>query len=322
MGRTRPVRSLLASDALLDYVRDSYGLPAARDCVLLRSLVNDVYRVATPEGEWILKVYNHQGRSVDEVTWEADLIAHLLRSGLPTAPVVPLAGGSMVGVVRAPEGDRAAVLFETAAGTRPRPPFGPGLKRRYGRLTARLHRATEGFRSAHSRTPTTLDRLFGRALPPALQALDHRPGAKDREFIVELAGLARRRLERLTAAGLDWGVCQGDVSLDNVHELADDGLLVYDFDAAAEGWRAADLWGPRLGTHWRDFLTGYREVRELGDRELEAVDWMVVPQVLDNLRFHLVDLARWRGEQEADGRLDESLATLRRWAEGVLAGYG
>ena len=44
----RTLRSILCTDTLLDHVRNNYAaLAEARDCVLLRSLNNDVYRIDT-----------------------------------------------------------------------------------------------------------------------------------------------------------------------------------------------------------------------------------------------------------------------------------
>lgn len=56
--------------------------------------------------------------------------------------------------------------------------------------------------------------------------------------VVSLAdgSLAGNKLNQY-AGRLSWGVCHGDVSLDNVL-LTSEGLALHDFDLSAEGWRA------------------------------------------------------------------------------------
>ncbi|WP_020580408.1 phosphotransferase [Actinopolymorpha alba] len=54
-------------------------------CVLVRSLVNDVYEVTTGQGRYVLKVYRHDHRSAEEVTWELECATHLAMCGLPVA---------------------------------------------------------------------------------------------------------------------------------------------------------------------------------------------------------------------------------------------
>jgi hypothetical protein len=60
-------------------------------------------------------------------------------------------------------------------------------------------------------------------------------------------------------------------------------------------------------------------VRPVDGHELEAIDWMVVPQIIANMEFTLGWLPAWRGQLEVPGgALDRDLTTLRRWARDVL----
>jgi Ser/Thr protein kinase RdoA (MazF antagonist) len=73
-----------------------YGL-TVRSCVLLRSLANEVYQVAADDRGYAFKLYRHGGRSVGEVAWEQDLVAHVISRGVPCAAPVPLPDGSLWG---------------------------------------------------------------------------------------------------------------------------------------------------------------------------------------------------------------------------------
>lgn len=131
------LRSLLDPAALLALISRDYRLTGLERVVLLRSLVNDVYRVDTTDRTYVLKVYRSGWRSPDEVAWEVDLIAHLHRAGVAVSPPVARTDGDPIGVIDAPEGPRPAMLSEFTAGSDPPQPFTGPLYRDFGRRTGR-----------------------------------------------------------------------------------------------------------------------------------------------------------------------------------------
>lgn len=70
-------------------------------CVLLRSLVNDVYRVATPAGPRVLKLYR---TGYAAASWEVELAA---RVGAGVAQGIPLRDGRLSGELASAEGPRS-----------------------------------------------------------------------------------------------------------------------------------------------------------------------------------------------------------------------
>lgn len=151
-------RSLATSESLTDLVRRSYGLDV-RSCVLVRTLVNDVYEVGAAGQRCVLKVYRAGGWSTDEVCWEQELAVHLGARGVPVAPAVPLSDGRLAGELAAPEGPRPFALTAYVEGEKPRPPLDDELYRDFGELAASFHRAADAFASAYRRRPFDLDRL-------------------------------------------------------------------------------------------------------------------------------------------------------------------
>lgn len=154
--QTRPgggvtwLRSLPSPDALADLVSGAYALDVT-SCVLVRSLVNDVYRVTTPRGRFALKVYRHDGRSLEEVGWEQDLANHVHAQGLRVAVPVPLAEGRAAGEIAYPEGSRPFTLYTWVTGRKPQPPVTNELFHQFGDVIARFHTAADSFCSAHGR---------------------------------------------------------------------------------------------------------------------------------------------------------------------------
>jgi Ser/Thr protein kinase RdoA (MazF antagonist) len=324
------LRSLIAPSALSDLLRASHGLDAA-DCVLIRSFVNDVYQVRVTTADrtdaYALKVYQSGRWSPDEVRWELELVGHVAEAGVPVPRIVPLVDGAPCGILDAAEGPRVYALTEFVAGRKPEPPFDDALYRQFGALIAAFHTSTDGFASRYPRRPSDLATLLDRPIERVSAALIDRPD--DRRLVLDLGAEARSRLTDASAAGLEYGICHGDVSLDNVFLgpdgpgpslSASPGLSLHDFDSAAPGWRAADLTGVSLTSHFEAFVTGYRTVRPLDDADLAAVPWFTVAGLIENLAFHLVDKPAYRGtESLAEGWVEDGLTELREFGASLSA---
>jgi Ser/Thr protein kinase RdoA (MazF antagonist) len=300
------VRSVPHPEAVAELVQEVYALPV-RGCTLIRSLVNDVYEVVTAERRYVCKVYaaGDHSWSTAEVIWEQELAAYLSGRGVPVPPVVPLASGELVGELSAPEGRRPYVLSGYVEGEKPTVAVDDQLYRAFGRLIARFHQIGDGFSSSRPRRPLDARMTLWEPLESVLPVLADRPD--DARLLRDIAEDAVRHLP----ADLDWGVRHGDVTLDNLR-LTADGLVLYDFDCAALGWRVADLTGVAATEHWPAFRDGYREIRPLPDSELAALPWLSLVERIANLFFHLVRRPRWQGiESRGDGEVDRELGALR-----------
>jgi Ser/Thr protein kinase RdoA (MazF antagonist) len=293
------LRSLPTAEAVGALVGARYGLKV-RSCVLLRSLVNEVYRIDTDDRRYALKLYRHGRWSTDEVAWEQDLVAYVIADGVACAAPVPMLDGSLCGELEAPEGARPFALTGYVEGTKPRQPTSDELYRDFGRLIGRFHAAGASFRSSHPRRAFDL----GHALDQPLRAIaPHLAGHTDR-----VTALADRARQELSTRELSLGIRHGDVTLDNVHRTGR-GLVLHDFDLAGPGWLAADLTGVHATQHWHAFAAGYSAVHALPD--LSILPWLEVCALISNLRFHLVEKPQYRGlESLAEGWVDRELARI------------
>jgi Ser/Thr protein kinase RdoA (MazF antagonist) len=309
------LHSIPTAEGIADLVRRRYDMDVAA-CVLVRSFVNEVYEVRTPRRRrFVLKLYRHDGWTVDEVSWEAELVDHLVANSIPVAPVVSMTSDQAVGQLAAPEGVRPFLLSEYVEGRKPEKPFDDDLYRSYGRLIARIHEAGDTFRTDQYRRPFGLVARLDEPLARVLAALTHQP--ENQRLVEDLGVAARQRLTEL-ADQMDWGVSHGDVTMDNVHRT-DTGLVIHDFDLAHVGWRVADLTNC-LATPFADaFLTGYTEIRAVGTADTEALPWLRVVESIRNLAFHLTDKAAWRGtESLGEGWVENGLVDLRVSADQLL----
>ncbi|MEU0555984.1 phosphotransferase [Dactylosporangium sp. NPDC006015] len=286
----RWVRSLAAAESVALVVGGRCGLRVT-GCELVRSLVNDVYRVDVEGGlVYACKVYA-AGKA--HVAWEQDLAVHLAEAGVTEAVPVPMEDGALVGEIEAPEGVRQFTVTVWMRGGKPRPPWSGELFFRYGAALARFHEAADGFDSTHP--ARTYDPV--RTLDDALSYIGD-------PMVHEIAERVRPLLDGIG----DVGVRHGDASLDNVH-LTDDGrMLWHDFDLAAVGPRGADLTGAYASGHWPAFEAGYASRR----RTTGDVRALRVVELVRNIAWHLRDKVELRGtESTAEGWVERELQSLR-----------
>jgi Ser/Thr protein kinase RdoA (MazF antagonist) len=285
------LRSIVDPAPLAALAAQEYGLEVT-GCVLLRSLVNDVYRLDTPSGPRALKLYRTGHESAG---WEVELAAHV---GAGVAQGVPLKDGRPAGHLPAAEGPRAFTLWEWVPGSRPPKPRTDELYHRFGVATAAFHEASTGFPGPPAFDVSTLvDEVLARVPAPA-----------DRSLIAELAAEAHRRVR---AADLERGICHGDVTLDNIH-VDGDRITFFDLDRAAVGYRAADLSPVAATPQWPAFLAGYRTVRPFRAADEAALPWLDILLRIDYLHFHLYAKPAIRGtESLGEGWVEENLTTLR-----------
>ena len=297
------VRSVPSVAAVSHLVEDEYGVPVTQ-AVLVRSFNNDVYRVQAGGRSYALKVYGVGRWAADEVRWEQQLVRHLANSGMPVAADVALSDGDTVGVLDAPEGRRPFAMAEWVPGAKPQAPYTDGLYRDVGGTLARLHAAVDSFCSSHPRRTVRT----GAEVREVSDVLD--PGSFLQRLVQRTGAEAQGQLTRLSEQGLRWGIRHGDPTLDNLH-VSDSELYFYDFDLAGPGWQVGDLTGA-LSTEFADaFLAGYTAVRRLPPVELEALPWLRIMEIIENLHFHLIRKPAMQGTASlAEGWVERGFESL------------
>jgi len=282
MGEYFPsVNSTLSANALLSEVLPVFRVAPATSCRLLYIGVNDSYLVTTTDAKrYVLRVYRAGLRTLDNVLYELEALLHLQSNGVPVSIPIQLENGEYVYSLQAAEAERYVVLFTHANGQEPK--YADRAEAvQYGRTVARMHEASQDFKSVHSRSALDVEHLLFSSLKTIEPFLAGRP--QDQEYLSNLSGRLVGLLEALPVTKLEKGFCHGDLHGRNAN-IDDNGTLTfYDFDCCGIGWRAYDVavfrWSAILhGTEkdaWPAYLEGYRECRSLSDTDLSAVPLFV-----------------------------------------------
>lgn len=314
------VHSVLDPAALLREIALHYDVGSPKACVLLRSWINEVYRVQTSRGQFILKVFRHGWRAPGEVAYEVELMHHLARCGARVQPPVSTHDGTAVHLLSAPEGQRPCVLYPMLVGLPPLPPS-EAIYRQVGQAIAQMHQALDSFVPIHPRRALDVGYLAQEPLSWLQPHLKHR--VSDWEFLVALVERVQLRLDQLEQIGaLSRGPIHGDATLDNLLVTDDGQIGIYDFDQSGAGWRAYELqgvfywaWEIKRPGFWEALREGYTTVLPLSDADESAMPCFPILNRLWCMGFEAHVIARnsgqWIVSQEY---FDERITALRTWA--------
>lgn len=243
-------------------IENVFGMSDAT-LIHLNTPTNDVVEVKAAGGRFALKLYNVQSRGLANVQWELELINHLLRNGVPV--VKPVKGRHGYAEVLTVDGqERAAALFEWAAGEKPEP--GRDTYALLGKVAGQIHLAADTFHSTLFRKDYRAEVLIDEQLE---RMKAHLVAAGRWE---QMTALGTRLKRILTDPALDRGICHMDLTLDNVHRQGD-ALTVFDFDSAGTCWRALEPYKVlKLSRdYFEAWLEGYRAVRPFSQVDEQAV---------------------------------------------------
>jgi Ser/Thr protein kinase RdoA (MazF antagonist) len=327
---SEPNRISLTPEAGIPELLSGYDLAPPVAWALLAAGCNEVHRVTTGSGRFVLKLYRAGWRTRDEVLAEVEVLFHLAHKGLSVALPVAARGGAFVRSLPAHKGERPAVLFTHAPGV----PFTAEDEHRsalFGRTLADLHNATDDLQAAPMRWD--LAHLLDFPLRALEPLMEHR--AEDWRYLNGLARRLRERLARLPESSCQWGFCHGDFRPANAHFDVDAELFtLFDLEMCGIGLRAYDLATfrffltsageeARQEAHWQAFLSGYAGRRALDAADRCALPWFVPLRpirILGNI-FQTAqknrDLEPWRPSEHPHVRLptfvDGMLSFLRAW---------
>jgi Ser/Thr protein kinase RdoA (MazF antagonist) len=233
--------SVLAADALAEWVLPAYGLAPPVRCRLASRGLNDTYRVETGEGEFYLRVYRHGWRTSAETAAELELMNDLHGHGLRVSRPVARVDGDLLGWVRAAEGERQVALFTPAEGVGIRD-IEPRHAEAYGRLAAMFHVTADAVLPPYARFDLDERHLIDDPLAAIGARMREVEGcAEDLAYLEGIAGRVRDRLGALPRTLPAYGLCHGDLHPGNVRFDTEGEPTLFDFDCCGYGWRAYDL---------------------------------------------------------------------------------
>jgi Ser/Thr protein kinase RdoA (MazF antagonist) len=286
-------------------LKNHYGLDNLT-CKKLNTFVNYAFEVISSRGHFALKIYNPASRTAAEVQWEVDLTLHLIKNGAPVAKPIAGKNGSHIQTFVIGGLNFTTVLFEWAAGEKPKPELDTYIL--IGEAAAKIHNAADTFKSELPREKYDVYELIDDQLKRIKTPLEE---SGQYQRVHELSGRMRRIISN---PKLDYGIIHNDLTLDNVH-LNGNSLIVFDLDSSGESWRAVEPWGVLrfAEDRFRSWLEGYRSVRKFSEDDERAVAAFSVIEDIRNVVWKLGFAKSSRGKPLL--QTDELPKVVDEWLE-------
>jgi len=276
------------------------GVRACRP--LWAGTINSNFELETDAGRLFLRV--NEGKSREEVAYEAALLEHLAAGGVPSPLPLATAGGARFAEI----GGRLVTLFPWIPGEHAEP-AGAEHTRALGAALAAMHLAGASF-PLRRESRYTRENIAARAeglaarrdLPPPL---------------APVVALIRAELRELPAVRLPRGVIHGDLFPDNVL-FHGDGLTLLDFEQASDGDLVYDLAVCLLSWCWdgADFRPGPSAALIAGYASRRPLEATEETALFDACRFAALRFTTTRlTDVELDPRVSADLRRVKDWRD-------
>ncbi|NUU78145.1 phosphotransferase [Paenibacillus xylanilyticus] len=279
------LRSVLSPKYLEFALSDQYDIGQWKECLFWLRGLNDTYRVKTSTGMYILRVYRTEVGE-EEVGAELSVLSQLkaILNSSACADVgehLNKKDNSGYTVLDAPEGKRMAVMFRYINGIENNLQDEESCYA-FGQSAAELHKAMDQVVLEQPRYELNTPFLIDQPLERIVAYI-----GESHEAVPFLHTFTQELKKRITASsdGLEWGLCHGDMHGNNNAFQQENSFTHYDFEWAANGWRAYDLAQVKARKRqsaeqkealWKALMAGYRSIRRFSPEDEQAVDLFIV----------------------------------------------
>ncbi|WP_394747723.1 phosphotransferase [Spongiimicrobium salis] len=267
--------STLSATHLTIFLQKKYALSGATTCALLRTGMNDLYKVTDGSAKFVFRVYTRDWRTKTEILEELRLLIHLKENKIPVSYPIEAIQGYFIQELKAPEGLRYAVLFSFAEGEKI-PHFTVQASYHAGKVMGSMHHMIRNF--SLKRVNYDRETLFVQSLK-RIKTVFKTP-SPSLVFIERMGVYLTSWHSTIPKDSIPTGAIHFDIWFDNMHFTPDDGLVLFDFDFCGNGWLSYDVsyflyqlfhTHPEVTDYEQKasaFLKGYGEHHQLSNEEM------------------------------------------------------
>jgi Ser/Thr protein kinase RdoA (MazF antagonist) len=230
------IHSILSAKYLGTFVQEKYGLSPDTSCEILKTGINHTYLISDKIKRYIFRVYCFNWRSENEILEELRLIGLLKNENISVSYPLYDLKENYIQKIKAPEGERYAVLFSFAAGEKIRNLTEDNCKA-IGTLMGRVHKTTENERLDRvAYNLEGLTQLFFRHTPRFFQdTMD------EMQFVEKSVEQLKFIFQKADKSKLRYGVVHLDMWYDNMSITDESEITLFDFDFCGNGWLLLDV---------------------------------------------------------------------------------
>ena len=319
--------SIISEEFIKTNILANYYLAEPIDCKLLSRSFSDIYLIACPEEQYVLRILRTGAKSLDVLHYELELLRHSYANGAAVSVPIVRKDGTWFTSFQAPEGTRYATLFTYAPGQPTRPDEEHLYA--YGKSAARFHLSTQDFLPLHSPKPLDMTKLIDEPLALLKPFFTKQP--TQWAYLESLTQKLQHHIESLAEQGLEIGACHNDLHGANAHIDEQNRVTFFDFDECSPGYYAYELavlrWSEKTNTQlttlFPAYLKGYTELRSIQEVDLAAIPLFVATRHLWWLagQIKIAPIVGYNRLHSPDF-FNRAIDFMNEWEHSELMGFG
>jgi Ser/Thr protein kinase RdoA (MazF antagonist) len=311
--------SMFSVSALKQVLEQTFKLAKVR-CQLIKATINEVYRVWSENGSFILRIHRSNQRNLAQIKAELDLLGQLKAQGfeVPTAISQPNTGEKVL-TFSAPEGLRFGILFTFLEGSQLSKNPATEIVQNLGQLLAQLHRLDTVFvpEFADNRLAIGFSEMVEESVAAFRETGLH---SETVSYLEEVSRTLKLNFEQFPDSVPYRGIVHGDLIPSNILIRPDGKVQLVDFDFCGISWhiydiasylRELDYWQaePHLVT---TFLESYQQIRPLAEWELTALPVMKAATIVSAYGVPAANVNTWGSAYLSDSLVNNLTKSLQR----------
>lgn len=269
------LKTTLSSNYIKNVLIENYSLKNINDVFLIKSGINDVYKIITTEKEYIFKIY-HQTKKINDLENEIKFIQYLKDNNILVPHPFNTINNNCITSINYPEGVKYAVLTNSINGieltykTTHDAYF-------YGQGIAKLHDVSKNFSIPFGYKKYDIDQIMIDS-KCIIENLLSKYYPSQIDFF---SNFSKKVLEKVKKLNLPKQYCHNDLHGGNAIKSYNN-LSFFDFDFFGYGYTIYELavfkWSCMLGNrfdHWEEFIKGYESIIKVNAKDFEFILYFV-----------------------------------------------
>ncbi len=314
--------SNLSATHIALFLQEKYSLSKNTKCQLIKAGINDTYLITDNFDKFVFRVYSLNWRSKTEIDEEIKLLNQLKEHDIYISYALLDKENNYIQTLKAPEGDRFAVLFTFASGEKLHI-ISEETHFQIGQLMARIHKIT------HNQNLNRIDYSAEVILIDSLKKVSSflANETEEMQFMKSAQSYLLKEFENADTSQIRQGVVHLDIWYDNLNITTDNKVTIFDFDFCGNGWLCLDIayyimqlhniekyeaqdYQPKVDS----FLKGYESITPISTEEKRLIPILGV-----SLYFFYLGIQCQRYDNWSNSFLSENY--LKRFINGLVKRY-
>lgn len=314
--------SILSAKHLTSFLQEKYRLSPDTHCQILKSGINDTYKVSDGGSIFVWRVYSLGWRSREEISEELKFLQQLKEKSIAISYPIADIKNNYVQTLQAPEGDRFAVLFSYANGAKQHI-VSAETHFQIGQLMAQIHKISCGM--TLDKVQYTPEILLNDSLIKISKFLSDE--SEEMRFMKSTQAFLIQEWHNIDFSKMRQGIVHLDIWFDNLNVDEEGRATIFDFDFCGNGLLALDIayyvkqlhnveryeekeYQPKVDS----FMIGYESVNPISDEEKR-----LIPILGISLYYFYLGVQCHRYDNWSNSFLSENY--LKRFINGIIIRY-